>query len=258
MTTAEYRAADAVNFSSLKHILRSPAHYRAALEEDRKETPAMILGTLTHAVCLEGQKLSALTAIKPPGMNLATKEGKAWKESSAGRTIISDEDAQDIVGMMEQVQGNPHAAAMLKACQRRETPVFGDIRGVASKCLLDAHGTDGVDWVICDLKTTDDASPEGFARKVESLHYDMQAAMYCYLLGLTEQAESRPHWYWIVVEKKPPYTCAVYSSNEWLTSGERKLEKALERLKECRESGEWPHPWQGINELPRWRWAGNY
>jgi exodeoxyribonuclease VIII len=121
--------------------------------------------------------------------------------------------------------------------------------------LIDAAGTDGVDWVICDLKTTDDASPEAFARKVANYHYDMQAAHYKALLAAHHQIETEPSFYWIVVEKAAPFTCAVYDSSDWITSGEDKLERALENLKECRKSNIWPKPHAGINLLIRPSWA---
>jgi hypothetical protein len=257
MTTAKYRAADAVNFSSLKHILTSPAHYRAELEAERKETPAMLLGTMTHSVILEGMPLSKVCAIKPPDMSLATKEGKAWKAEQAGKPIISDADADAIVGMAQSVASNPHAMAMLKACPNREQPMFANLRGVECKALIDAYGTDGHDYVLCDLKTTDDASPDAFMRKVASLHYDMQAAFYAEVLAQNYQIENPPHFYWLAVEKAPPYTCAVYSAIEWMEHGEEKVRSALETLKECRASGEWPQPWQGINILQRPAWAKN-
>ncbi len=255
MTTKEYRTADAVNFSTLKHILTSPAHYRAALEEKREETRAMLLGTLTHAVALEGRKLGDITAIKPEGLNLATKEGKEWKATVGSLPIISEQEEADINLMALSVQSNIHAAAMLRACQQRETPLFAIMRGVGCKALLDAHGTDGVDWVIADLKTTDDASPEAFARKVANLNYDMQAAFYCQVLAASQQIETEPTFFWIAVEKTAPYTAVVYRSDEWMESGNRKVETALERLKECRASGKWPQPWQGLQTLPKPKWA---
>lgn len=255
MTAAEYRAADAVNFSSVKHILTSPAHYRAALEEDRKETPAMIMGTMTHSVILEGMPLSKVCAIKPPDLSLATKEGKAWKAENAGKPIISDGDAEAIVGMAQAVAANPHAMAMLKACPDRETPLFANLAGVECKALIDAYGTDGHEWVVCDLKTTDDASPDAFSRKVMGLHYDMQAAFYCEILARNYQIENPPHFFWIAVEKTAPFTCAVYSAIEWMETGEEKVRRALETMKECRASGEWPQPWSGINILKQPAWA---
>jgi exodeoxyribonuclease VIII len=255
MTTAEYRSHPAVNFSTLKAILKSPAHYQAALHEDRVETPAMLLGTLAHSMILEGKELDTMAAIKPPGLNLATKEGKAWKESTGSLPIISNDDAIALDGMARALAQNIHAVALLAGCNQRETPIVASVRNVECKGLIDAHGTNGEDWVIADLKTTDDASPEAFARKVANYHYDLQAELYKSLLAQHHGIESEPSFYWIAVEKTAPYTCAVYDSSDWIVSGERKLETALETLKECRASGKWPQPYGGINLLTRPAWA---
>ncbi len=254
MTTSEYRAYEAVNFSTLKAILKSPAHYQAALAEKVKETPAMLLGTLAHGMILEGKELRDMASVKPEGLSLATKDGKEWKAEFGHLPIISADDAAALDGMAQSVAQNPHAAAMLRACQDRETPIIADIRGVVCKGLIDAHGTDGVEWVIVDLKTTDDASPEAFARKVADYHYDMQAAHYKALLARHHQIETEPVFYWIAVEKTAPFTCVVYESFDWIQSGEEKLETALERLKECRAANHWPHAWRGIQPLNRPKW----
>jgi len=255
MKISEYRAHPAVNFSTLKAILKSPAHYQAALAEDRTETPAMLLGTIAHSIILEGHLLCEMAAVKPDGLSLATKEGKAWKAQFGHLPIISADDAAALVGMADSVAANPHAVAILRGCQNRETPILANVRGIECKGLLDAVGTDGLEWVIADLKTTDDASPEAFARKVANYHYDLQAALYKAILAQHHQIETEPSFYWIAVEKTAPYTCAVYDSSDWIVSGERKLETALETLKECRASGKWPQPYGGINLLTRPAWA---
>lgn len=256
MTLSEYRAHPACNFSSLKHLLVSPAHYQAALNEKRKPTRDMIIGTLVHSVVLEGKGLQEVAAIKRDGLRMDSKEGKAFEESVAkGKEIISLQEALQISGMAKSIFGNPHAAHMLGQCQHRETPILANVLGVECKALTDAHGTDGEEWWIFDLKTTDDVSPDAFGRKVASLHYDMQASLYQAVLSQREQIETRPFFAWIAVEKTAPFTCAVYSAAEWETSGDEKMERVLRDWKECTESGEWPQPWQGINILPKPRWA---
>jgi ATP-dependent exoDNAse (exonuclease V) beta subunit len=255
MNLSEYRAHKSVNFSTLKSILKSPAHYQAALaDDDQEEKEHLILGTLVHEFLLEGKDSRGAYAIKPEGMSFATKEGKAWKAEQT-KPILSSDAEKKIPMMADAVLENAHAKAMLTACQHRETPILASIRGVECKGLIDAAGTDGVDWVILDLKTTDDASPEAFARKVANYHYDMQAALYKQLLATHHQIETEPAFYWLVVEKTAPYTCAVYDSSDWITSGEDKLERALETLKECRKSNFWPKPFSGINLLIRPSWA---
>lgn len=254
MTTTEYRQFKACNFSTLKHLLKSPAHYQAALDEPVEETAAMRMGTLVHALTLEGKQASDIYAVKPPGLNLATKEGKEWKATQTLEIMAFDEviHAQN---MRDSVLANRHAEHVLRHAPHRETPIIADIHGVPCKALLDAHGTDGVEWCIVDLKTTDDASPDGFARKVANFHYDLQAALYSAILAQVHQIESPPYWLWIAVEKNPPYTCAVYSADEWRESGEEKMMRVLEAWKECTAKNEWPQPWQGINQLPKPKWA---
>jgi hypothetical protein len=256
MSVKEYRQDRAVNFSSLKHILKSPAHYKAALAQPAKETPAMILGTLAHSIILERKEIHQVAAIKPEGLNLATREGKAWKESAGDLPIISLEDAANLEGMANAIIENPHAMALLGACPSRETPIKATMRGVDCKALLDAHGSGDEQWVIADLKTTDDATNDAFARMVANYDYDMQAVFYADILAAFHGLETRPLFYWIAIEKTAPYTCRVYDSSDWLVSGEAKVEKALELYKECQQSGKWPHPKDdGINLLIRPAWA---
>ena len=41
-----YAAVPAVNWSSLKELRKSALHYKHALEDSKKETPALLLGTV--------------------------------------------------------------------------------------------------------------------------------------------------------------------------------------------------------------------
>jgi len=225
-------------------------------DEVRTERPdGALQGMALDVYLTEGaEEFAKQFAIKPDGLSLATKEGKAWKESQTLDTIGQD-DADAAQGMYDSIMANVHAAHILSISPERETPLFANIRGVPCKALLDAHGTDGEEWWIADLKTTDDASPTAFWRSVEKYHYDLQAEMYCEILSRHHQIESRPYWLWIVVQKTPPYTCVVYDRTGYNESGEAKLERVLASFKECTASGEWPQPWQGINQLPKQKWA---
>lgn len=256
MTETQYRAHPALNFSTAKHLLTSPAHFKAAQAEKREPTKAMEIGTLIHAIALEGKNLTSMVNIRPEGVNLATKEGKAWKESvDPSKPIITGDDVEMIRGMNKSILENPHAQALLNGCQMRETPVLASLKGVDCKGLIDAAGTDGTDWVLVDLKTTQDASPREFANAVARHHYDMQAAWYSALLGQVHQIENQPDFFWIVVEKEPPYTCIVYSALHWITGGNEKMERVLDLYNECSSKNEWPQPHRGIINLEKPAWA---
>lgn len=254
MSVEGYRASSKLNFSLAKHLLKSPAHFKAAQDEEREETDAMRIGTLAHAMILEGKDLRDFYAIKPAGMSFATKEGKVWRDAQT-LPILKEEDANMLPKAAQAIAENPHAAHILKQCQHRETAITGTIMGVPCKALLDCHGTDGVDWVIIDLKTTVDASPRGFAKAVANFHLDLQLAFYTTLLSNVHGLEKPPWFAWLPIEKTAPYVNSVYSAEEWMESGMRKLEYVIDKFKECTESGEWPMPYRGINRLECPSWA---
>ena len=250
MNRETYRAHPALNFSSAKYLLDSPADYQAHIAAPRIESAALTLGTLAHSVILEDAKLEEVAAIKPDRMSFVTKDGKAWRAEQT-LPIISEAEAQDIAAMREAVFANPYAKRLLELCQERETPLLGKFRGVQIKGLLDASGLNKEAIpIIVDLKTTQDPSPRAFAKSVEFLHYDMQAEWYASLYAEHLQVEDEPVCYWIAVKKTAPYTAVVHTLSEPRRMiGRDKMDRAIELYKRCTESGTWPHPYQEINVI---------
>jgi len=82
MNEEQYRAVDAVNISSLKHISRSPAHYKAALDNPREATQAQVIGSMLHATVAEPQRTHYV--VRPDGMSFASSTRA--QVSSPGRT----------------------------------------------------------------------------------------------------------------------------------------------------------------------------
>lgn len=254
MTTQEYRAHPALNFSAAKHLLDSPAHFQAYLEEPKEVSTAMNVGTIAHALILEGRNLLDQYAIRPSGMSFVSKEGRAWKDAQT-LPIISVEDAVAVARMADAISSNADASHILKQCQHREMPIFATVMGVECKALLDCCGTDGKDWVIADLKTCQDSSQRGFSATVAKFHYDLQAAWYSSILATIHGLESPPYWIWLAVEKLPPFANVVWTAENWIESGQNKMEIVLQRYKECTASGKWPLPITGIHKLEKPSWA---
>jgi exodeoxyribonuclease VIII len=244
MTTAEYRKAPGINFSTLKAALKSPLHYQAALATKREQTPTMLLGTLAHSVILEGVALATLAVQKPQDMSFATKEGKAWKAEQT-LDILSHDDYNAVLGMAEAIDCHKDARRMLEDCRHREVAKFGTVHGLGCKALIDSHS----DSILADLKTTQDASPGAFLRKVQDLDYDLQIALYRELVN--------PEIWcgWITVESSAPFAVACYTpSAQLIASGSEKLKRALSIVAKCRETNQWPG-FPGINvlDVPKWR-----
>ena len=56
ITDKEYFSAKGVSSSGLKQFAKSPAHYQSYLDEPSKSSTAFNVGTLTHALVLEGRQ----------------------------------------------------------------------------------------------------------------------------------------------------------------------------------------------------------
>jgi len=246
----EYDALEGCNFSTLKDLLRSPAHYQAALaakgQETEEDRQRFIVGTCLHAMVLEGKPLLSMYAVKPEGMSFATKEGKLWREQQTLPTMGADTAAQ-VQAMVDAVNAHPLASAILKSCPSREHGLQADINGVLCKGLIDAIGKDASgNGIIVDLKSTRDARSREFRRKIEwEFHYDLQARLYQELALQCDHGECTPLW--IVVETEAPHSVMVYQPGADLrASGERKLQEVLTKWKECTASG----VWHGYQQTP--------
>jgi hypothetical protein len=71
--------------------------------------------------------------------------------------------------------------------------------------------------VIVDIKTTLDASPKGFAKQVANLDYPTQAMIQINGAVQTGLMEKVDVYYWLAVEKTPPYNAQIYEfdKNDW-------------------------------------------
>ncbi|KRC52146.1 hypothetical protein ASE16_03600 [Leifsonia sp. Root227] len=115
--------------------------------------------------------------------------------------------------------------------------VFAEIDGVPVRARFDALSSDGA---AVDLKTTDDATPSGFAKSVAKWGYDVQEAWYD---DVHDAATGVPlgAFYFIVVEKSAPYEVAVHRLPElWVEMGRTKAAEARRIYRECVETGVWP------------------
>lgn len=239
----DYRALDGINWSSLKHYDRSPAHYMEATMNPMAQTKAMLIGTAVHCYILEGpEQFHKEFAIVPP-CDKRTKTGKAdyaaFCAENPGKQMIDYEDGDTVVSMGEAVLKHPTARKILSLCTQRELSVtWNDVAaGLECKARIDAFNP--ANGLVVDLKTTDDAAPGAFARTCAKYGYHGQAAYY--LDGLLSAGAYAAQFLFIVVEKAAPYAVAVYvAEEEMLESGRRLVADYLARHAECLESGIWP------------------
>lgn len=205
---------------------------------ERKESPALLLGQITHHIALTPD-VKPFWAVKPEGMSFATKDGKAWRDQHAGEAIIAEADYNSAAAIGEafrQAWRRFHKAsfaAFESDPKCREVSVFAGHR----KCRCDVL----LDGVIVDLKTCADSSIEGFGRACVDYHYLHKAAWY--LDTCKDAGANATTFLWVAVEKAQPYEANVY----WINDNDPRLDIARADLRrwesaltQCMTDDVWP------------------
>jgi hypothetical protein len=261
MENTAYHAHPAVSKSHLDLIARSPLHYWARyLDPNRvapEPSPQMRLGTALHTHVLELSRWDEEIAVAPQ-CDRRTKAGKdafaAFEASSSGKTIITADDAAQVMAMGRAVLRHPAAAMLLGLPGKAETThMWTDAStGLECKCRPDWLMDDGS--IMVDLKTTKDASPRGFKQSIANFSYQKQAAWY--LHGLEQATGRRPDQFiFICVESTAPYAVAVYAADaEMIERGHDQAMRDLAKLAVCKAADHWPSYSDQIEtiSLPGW------
>ena len=124
------------------------------------------------------------------------------------------------------------------------------------RAMLDWYSHDGA--FIDDLKTTTNAEPNAFARRIGDLGYDIQAAWY--RRGAERVSGRLPEFRFVTLEKERPHALSVPTLKESdLHAGNEKIDVAVDRWRWCLANDKWPgYPRQPVTvEMPvgaRFRW----
>lgn len=238
---ADYLAIPALSSSGAKHLLRSPAHYRDAMDNPKPPTAAMRIGTSVHIGALESDQFDARVACAPV-CDKRTKVGKelfAEFESTTNEDtlIFSSDDYIRVLGTVQAVRAHKAAAAVIDGAEVELTIIWTDERwGIQRKARLDIVNG----GLVADLKTCQDASRDAFRREVEKYKYFVQAAMY--VDAYTAAFGTEPEAYLLIAaETDRPHQVAVYPL-DWgaIDAGRALLDVAMERYRDCLQSSRWP------------------
>ena len=279
-TDDEYHAdKDHISASALKKLKVSPAHYKEDAEIETPETDALLFGSAYHCFILEPDKFKdqyyifddsvVCDALKAKGSKSprATNDYKAWKESeisfSDGKIQIDKVDANKLQAMKDRLMQHPYAKMLLNNGVN-EQGYMGEIEteaGTIQVKFKPDHVNDGKK-IIVDLKTTIDASADGFSRHAADLNYHIQASLYSDLMEKTTGDGRDYRFFFIAQEKKSPYAFNLFeSSPQFISQGRFEYEMLLQLYKYCLDNNVWPgyQIWcqnkYGILELELPAWA---
>ena len=247
LTNEQYHAdRTAISKSWLDKIHRSPLHLRTYLDgESPTPTPAMQFGTAVHSFVLEPDTVNRLYVPKPDGMKFSTREGKAWRADNADKTILTSDEWRAAMACRDSVYKHKAAKALLEKGAKEQSAFYTNPdTGEVCKARFDNL----LDHCVADVKTTKDASPDGFIKSIVNFRYDVQVPHYL-------EGPQLDNFFFICVETEPPYAVAVYRANaDILKRGMAIRKRNLITYAECKSRDQWPgysDDWQHIG-LPGW------
>ena len=253
LSNKDYHAMkDKVSNSMLSDMAKSPAYcfYNMCNTPDSKTQEAFDFGSLVHCLILEEEKLNDEFFIyqKP---DRRTKQGKAFVKEKLepaqeqGLICINDRTYNKAIALRARVWGHKQANALINNSGYTEVSFFGydDETGQELKWRCDKIFTDkkGRGWIV-DLKTSSNASPEGFAKSCANFNYHMQAAYYLDNCNRFPGLENKfKGFIFIVVEKEAPFNVACYQLDlDSIELGRQKYQDNLQLFAQCSEAGFWP------------------
>ena len=266
-----YGLKDFISYSGLKNLKTSPAHYKQYKDEPAEvETDAMAFGSAYHTYILEPERFEAEYYVfdddaiyqvligegfKSPR---STKQYKEWQESEmrviGDRKVIEKDNYKKIVDMKEKLMQHYYCRALLSKGEAEKS-----ITGILHTTEGDINLKGRPDYIrpdkhfIIDLKTTFDASVDGFTRAAADGGYHIQAALYSDLMEMITNDGRGWSFYFIAQEKRKPYAFNIFeASAQFIGQGRYEYEQLLKLYNMCLKEGRWP----GYHVFCQWK-SGN-
>lgn len=195
-----------------------------------------------------------------------------WMKNNSHRIVLTQAQWDQLHRMRDAVMAHPAARAILTGCKyvtEHSVYAIDPETDELRRCRPDLWRFDGI---VGDLKTTDDASPEAFARSIAKWGYDVQHPYYVDTINeaLAQQddksrqgvdyPDNAKAFVFIAVEKQAPHAVAVYVLDEASVAvGRAKYRGALDTYTECRGTGVWPGYGDKVQtiSLPQWHMNQN-
>lgn len=221
-----------LHFSDLKHISRSPAHYRYATTHERKQEGHERLGSALHALLLRQPE----RVIPWDGRRYGKKYDEWLNQQPLDAIVVNPTEVEHLTGMVESVRAHPLAWKVLSDGQICEQTIRWSWLGRFCEGTPDSFS--GARLV--ELKTGKTTHPERFISAGRFYGYHAQLAWY--RRAMIESGLGTPDALWIVAaESAPPYPVTVFRLTEQaIEQGEQACRAWLETLLVCESSGAWP------------------
>lgn len=245
----------AVSSSSLRLVdMESPKSffYRFAKGMELEETNVMKLGRVIHMAILEGDRFINTIKVEPKfegrtldgKMSTQSKEAREKKaqwyaELPIGALVVTEEERSMIMGIIESVMSHQDAMTFIKGCNREVSGFYNDPKtGIRCRIRPDLLNTN--EGILGDVKSVRSCKKNDFMWQMIRMGWDFQMGMYASGVGIISGKEPFAPMF-LAVEKVVPYHVAVYVLDLGsMDFAQKKYHRALEKLKTCIESNQWP------------------
>ncbi|MDE9621617.1 PD-(D/E)XK nuclease-like domain-containing protein, partial [Citrobacter portucalensis] len=187
----------------------------------------------------------AIRAVNPDAI-FADEFEQQWRDSVAGKTILSSEQLELATAIQQALFSNSDANSLLcNPARQSEVSYFGidEETGLEIRVRPDIEIRTAEDNICADLKTISignvrqDRIKERLHREIIDRDYHLSAAMYCDVAGLDSFS-------WIFVNKEPGYhwVAVVQASETELELGRQEYRRVLRQINDAMENDVWPAP----------------
>lgn len=241
----DYHNSPGISRSGIMMLRRSPFHYWDKYLRTNKinesKSPSLILGNAVHTYILEPKKFHEKYLIIEK-KDKRTKSGKLYwveNENKAKQNdfqLLTTENYDLIKNISNSIRSNLTANELISGGRYENSLYWIDKdTGVLCKCRPDILH----DNMICDFKTTCNASYYEFEKDIYNYGYHIQAAM-MREASIALMGEKINDFIFILAEKDPPYATAIYPlGEEAINEGEKEFKKLLYEYKKCVDADNW-------------------
>lgn len=261
ISDSDYNQLDGVRSSVLSIIdRRTLAHAKASMDGGfDSDKGALILGQAAHDIILRPQVFIEKWGSYPEGYNGTTKEGRATKDrlvGAYGNNLIKHDDLMMLKEIQKSIESHPAIFPLLNGIKETEVSLVWDEQGVKCKARIDAITEIKGQTLLLDLKTSRSAEQSDFEKSCVNYGYLIQSAHYlagAKACGVVKNDNN--NFLHVVIEKEPPYLCAVYCLDDAsLEVGEKRRQEALRKYIAAKQSGIWPGYSERVETIacPHW------
>lgn len=213
----------------------------------QKETSSMNAGKVMHSFLSGafGGKIDDI-AISPYD-DFRSKEARNWRDSQPDNVLIIKQKEADLYAeLTERVKNHPEVKKILEGAKiEAEKTIERKVKDYKVKGVIDLIAEKDGMKIVIDHKFVGSQIFDDFERKSRYSNYDLQAAVYDFLVNPT-------HTYFLVIESEAPYRIKMcYASSSYLEAGASKFDRALQVIKQ----EAWRTPsfdLVGVQELKDW------